>query len=69
MKARSLAEIEPPLCLAGAITPVLSNGRWVDAEVTKVELVRQSRLRIWQWAYHVQINGVSVVRYSGEGTI
>lgn len=64
---RKLEEVTPPIVLAGMECRTLSNGKWVNAEVIRVELWRHKngRRTVWGWVYHVTINGVGVVRRDG----
>lgn len=64
---RKLEEVTPPIALAGMKCRTLSNGKWVDAEITRVELWphKEGRRKVWGWCYHVSINGVGVVRRDG----
>lgn len=64
----NIEQVLPPLALAGGDAFAMSNGRWVPCKVERVTWVRKSRARIWQWVYHIRIDGIAVVRYSGENT-
>ena len=64
----TMADVEPPLVVAGSRCEVLDIGGGVKAKCKGVALIEfdHGRKKAWQWAYVAIINGVSVLRYDGE---